>query len=192
MGDADWFGWDLPLTEHCMRGGAEPHLDLLKHFGGLVASVDARHHGDLANRYEPELRRFDRFGHRIDVVDFHPSYHHLMDVVKTQGMHSIACTADAGGHVAHTAMLYMLTQTEADVLSKMTYAGVPTLKHHADLVDSWLPKVLSRNYDGSHQPVSTKTSAMLGMAMTEKQGGSDVRANQTRAVHQSEDVYRLM
>lgn len=193
MGDADWFGWDRPLMEHCTRFGAGHHVARLQHFGTAVASVSAREHGELANRYHPELRRFDRFGHRIDVVDFHPSYHHLMDVVKNQGMHSIAWTAETGGHVAHTAMLYMLTQTEAGMCCPltMTYAGVPTLKHHTGLVDSWLPKVLASNYDGNHQPVSMKTSAMLGMAMTEKQGGSDVRANQTRAVHQSEDVYRL-
>ena len=193
LGEVNWFDSDTVLSGLCIQHGAEIHSQHLSAFGATMGTADNREAGRLANIYPPVLKSFDRFGHRIDEVEFHPSYHSLMDQAKQSGIHSMPWTADTGGHVAHTAMLYMLTQTEAGICCPltMTYAGVPTLKHHSDWFEDWGPKVCSASYDGRHIPASEKSSLMLGMAMTEKQGGSDVRANRTKATHLKGDLYKL-
>jgi putative acyl-CoA dehydrogenase len=162
-------------------GWAEP---LLQRFGSALGSERGLGLGEAANRYPPELRAFDPFGRRIDEVTFHPAYHELMALAMDHGVHSIAWTADEpGGHVAHTALEYLLVQVEAGVCCPltMTYAALPVLRRHAGLAAFWESRLLSSTYDPRVLPVEEKRGATVGMAMTEKQGGSDVRANTTRA-----------
>jgi putative acyl-CoA dehydrogenase len=150
--------------------------------------------GELANRHPPELKTFDRCGQRLDEVEFHPAYHQMMRAGIEAGVHSIAWTHESGGgHVAHTALEYLLVQTEAGVCCPlaMTYAAVPALHQQADLAARWLPHILSNHYDPRFLPPSEKTGLTIGMAMTEKQGGSDVRANTTQARAAGDGTYVL-
>ena len=140
--------------------------------------------GEDANRYPPELRSFDRFGRRIDEVAFHPAYHELMALAMQHRIHSIAWKETAPGrHAAHAAALALFTQAEAGVMCpiSMTYASVPALRHQPEIAAIWEPKIVDGQYDAALAPVASKRGVTLGMAMTEKQGGSDVRANTTRA-----------
>ena len=130
----------------------------------------------------------------MDEVEFHPAYHELMSLGMSLGTHSVAWTAPQAGHVVHTALEYMLAQVESGVCCPltMTYAATPALKQATSL-PSWIPeKLLGTTYDGrSLPPGLMKSSLTVGMAMTEKQGGSDVRANETVAVAVSQDEYVL-
>ncbi len=187
------FGIDSSLQKAVLREGAGFAVEQLHKFGCDLGTKHNINQGFLANKYPPELRSHDRFGHRIDEVDFHPSYHSLMSLAKEAGTHSIAWTAEAGGHVAHTALEYLLTQVEPGVCCPitMTYACVPTLRNHDGLAKEWLPKILKPEYDKRFIPHREKSSLMIGMAMTEKQGGSDVRANETKAELIEGEQYRL-
>ncbi|MEO8882984.1 MAG: acyl-CoA dehydrogenase family protein, partial [Devosia sp.] len=140
--------------------------------------------GRLANRFLPELVSFDRAGRRIDEVRFHPAYHAMMKRGFGGGYSSLPWTSDQpGGHAAHAAMVYLLTQVEPGVCCPMTmtYAAIPALSASPDLAALWQPGLLSTDYDGRSLPAADKTGLTIGMAMTEKQGGSDLRANTTRA-----------
>ncbi len=131
------------------------------------------------------MRAYDRFGHRLDEVDFHPAWHALMSIAVGAGLHSSPWAAPrAGAHVARAAGTYMLTQIESGVYCPiaMTYGCVPTLRHNADLAREWLPRVFATQYDPRFLPAAQKTANLLGMGMTENQGGSDLRTNVTRAV----------
>ncbi|HET8711112.1 MAG TPA: isovaleryl-CoA dehydrogenase [Spongiibacteraceae bacterium] len=188
------FDTDHILVEGVAREGAAWATERIRAFGAQMGSVESLQHGELANRYPPVLKTFDRYGQRIDEVEFHPSYHHLMQVGIETGIHSIAWTgAQRGGHVAHAALEYLLVQTEAGVCCPltMTYAAVPALRHEPVLAEQWLPKILANHYDARMVPMSEKNGFTIGMAMTEKQGGSDVRANTTRAQKISRHEYRL-
>ncbi|HZD25569.1 MAG TPA: acyl-CoA dehydrogenase family protein, partial [Alphaproteobacteria bacterium] len=141
--------------------------------------------GRQANRFPPELRTFDRFGQRIDEVDFHPAYHELMRLGLENGVSTIAWTAaEGGGHTAHAVLEYLLVQAEAGVCCPltMTYAAVPALRRQPEVAEEWVPRILQGRYDPRSIPAAEKQGVTIGMAMTEKQGGSDVRANTTRAV----------
>ncbi|KMW57072.1 Acyl-CoA dehydrogenase [Candidatus Rhodobacter oscarellae] len=149
--------------------------------------------GRQANRHAPQLRLFDAAGRRLDEVEFHPSYHWLLGLGLEHGYAACAWEDGArGGHVTHAAMVYLMNQVEPGVCCPMTmtYAAVPAMSADAALAQSWVPKLTARHYDPSVVPLSGKTAATLGMAMTEKQGGSDVRANTTRAEPDGDD-YRL-
>jgi putative acyl-CoA dehydrogenase len=130
------------------------------------------------------LRAFDGSGQRIDEVEFHPSWHRLMALGIEAGVSSVAWTATPGGHVAHATLLYLLTQADAGVCCpfSMTYASIPALRRQPDLAVVWEPRILAAKYDPRCLPAEDKSGATLGMAMTEKQGGSDVRANTTQAI----------
>lgn len=169
----------------------------LSKFGEDLGSAETRKLGFLANENPPQLKTHDRYGHRQDYVEFHPSYHQLMSKGVAFGVHSLpwepgqggveGCLERACGH-------YMMTQIEASVLCPltMTFAGVPALSAAPQwLQDEWLPRLTSRQYDGRFLPASKKTGATMGMAMTEKQGGSDVRANTTRATSKDGESYTL-
>ncbi|CAF0785338.1 unnamed protein product [Adineta steineri] len=166
--------------------------------------------GHQANRHIPTLHQFDRYGQRIDEVQFHPAYHDLMEIGMRYGVHSIAWESlsddktkiNPHGHLQHAAGLYILSQIEAGVgcpLS-MTYAGYPVLHRYLkntsqNIIKSFpLDKLLSRKYDQRCLPASIKSGLTIGMAMTEKQGGSDVRANTTKAYcdNRSEKRYILV
>jgi putative acyl-CoA dehydrogenase len=140
--------------------------------------------GFEANRNPPQLRAFDRYGHRIDEVDFHPAWHALLSIAVEAGLHSSPwAQPKPGAHVARAAGTYMLGQIESGVYCPlaMTYGAVPALRHAPEVAAEWLPRIFTRHYDPRFRPASEKSGALIGMAMTENQGGSDLRANITRA-----------
>ncbi|WP_299744304.1 acyl-CoA dehydrogenase family protein [uncultured Tateyamaria sp.] len=164
--------------------------DHLKEYGTALGRAETRATGQAANRHTPELILFDTGGRRLDEVSFHPAYHQMMSL--SQGTGYAATAWDGGSHVEHAAMVYMASQVEPGHCCPltMTYAAIPALQADAELAATWTPKLTARSYDPRVLPVDQKTSATLGMAMTEKQGGSDVRANSTRAVRDG-DHWRL-
>jgi putative acyl-CoA dehydrogenase len=152
-------------------------------FGARAGSEEMREAGRLANRFPPELALFDRGGRRLDEVRFHPAYHALMAQGLEAGYAALPWTGAAGGHATHAVLLYLMSQIEPGVCCPMTmtYAAVPALEGNPVLAAKWGPKLTARAYDGRSLPLDHKSAATMGMAMTEKQGGSDVRANSTRA-----------
>jgi len=193
MGDQDLWSSDLPLREAIQREGADWAAPKLADLGKKAGRAEVLEQADQANRYSPEVKPFDRYGMRVNQVSFHPAYHALQELAVANGLSNFAWNnPKAGGHVAHAAMNYMMNQIEGGVLCPiaMTYAAIPTLKASPALAQEWLPKLLSTEYDKRDIPLSEKNGAQMGMFMTEKQGGSDVRANSTRAVRDGEG-YRL-
>jgi len=174
---------DPALREALHREGGKWAEAKVRAFGERLGAEETFELSRLANEHPPELKLFDRYGHRIDEVEFHPAYHQLMALAIESEVPSVAWTAKSGGHVVHTALEYMLIQVEAGVCCPMamTYAGVPALRNQPELAAEWEPKILSSSYDNRFVPATEKAGVTIGMAMTEKQGGSDVRANTTRA-----------
>jgi len=153
-------------------------------FGEILGSADVLELGNLANKYTPVLKTHDRFGNRLDAVEFHPAYHELMRIAFENEAHSLAWTNErAGKYVARSVLAYLKQQVDEGTSCPvtMTFAVVPSLKISAEIAAEWLPKVLSNVYDARFLPASEKRGALFGMAMTEPQGGSDVRANITFA-----------
>ncbi len=182
--DYDMYRQDRALVEAVRREGAAWADAALSDFGRLTGSAEYLDLGVQANRHPPELDTHDRFGHRVDLVRFHPAYHQLMKSAIEHGLHSSPWTdPKPGAHVARAARTYLQTQVEAghDCPVTMTFACVPTLRTTPALADEWLPKITARTYDPRNVPHMEKAGLTVGMAMTEKQGGSDVRANTTRA-----------
>jgi len=182
--DYDLLAADPALEEALRREGAGWAEDRVRTFARVLGSERVLRLGFEANRHEPELRTFDRFGQRVDEVDYHPAYHELMRLAVEHGMPSLPWREPRpGAHVAHSAMLYLLSQVEAGVCCPltMTYAVVPALRAQPEIAAEWEPRVLATSYDPRCVPAEEKSGATFGMAMTEKQGGSDVRANTTRA-----------
>jgi putative acyl-CoA dehydrogenase len=181
---------DVALFDGVRREGGEAHLEDLARIGGLAGDPTYVAHGDTANRYPPELHTHDRYGHRIDTVEYHPSYHALMEVAVREGLAGAPWADDRGGaHVGRAAKFAVWTQVEAGhgCPISMTYSIVPALRAEPSLSAVWEPLLTATTYDADNRyapgnGVAPKTSAIAGMAMTEKQGGSDVRANTTRAV----------
>lgn len=175
---------DKILKEALRREGAAWAADSISRLGALVGSREMIEAGFQANRFTPTLRTHDRFGHRIDEVEYHPAYHRFMQTSMEWGLHSLPWRDPrAGSHVARSAMMYIVCQIEPGHLCpiSMTFAAVPTLRHQSEIAAEWEPRLFSSDYDERFIPASMKRSATIGMAMTEKQGGSDVRANTTRA-----------
>jgi putative acyl-CoA dehydrogenase len=188
--DLDLFSTNVPLVEALEREGAgwarEQCAEVGRAWGG-----DPLRWGFEANENPPKLRTHDRFGNRIDEVDYHPSYHRLMELASSQGLHSLPWTSDReGAHAARAAMGLTSGQAEAGhgCPMTMTFAAIPALRHTPELHDEWAPRLNAAGYDPELR--LGKPNAKCGMAMTEKQGGSDVRANTTRAVADG-DGYRL-
>ena len=183
--DFNLYEQDAALVEALNREGAAWAEPRARALGAEAGSAEVQDWAAEANRHVPELRSFDRFGRRIDEVAYHPAYHQLMAMAKRHEVPSIAWTAsEPGGHVAHIALEYLMIQAEAGICCPitMTYAGIAALRHQPDVAKDWEPGLLSTDYDGRSIPASEKTGLTMGMAMTEKQGGSDVRANTTRAI----------
>ena len=183
--DYDLFTTDRALVEAVRREGAgwtEPELAA---FGRRLGSQEVVDWGVQANRHAPTLHAFDRFGRRRDEVEFHPAWHALLGLGVAQGLHG-APWGDArrGAHVARAAGVFLLNQVEAGVCCPiaMTYAAVPALRVEPALAAAWEPRIVRTIYDPRFRPASEKAGVLVGMAMTEKQGGSDVRANTTRAI----------
>ncbi len=170
-----------------------PQLDLtaLHAVGAETGSVAMQRHARLANAFPPQLRSHDRFGQRIDQVEFHPSYHHLLRAALQHRLHATPWTAGAGAHIERAAAFMLFTECEPSVLCpvSMSYAVMPALRANAAIHSAWAPGLASPRYDGRFLPHDRKTGLMMGMGMTEKQGGSDVRANTTRADHDGDDAW---
>ncbi len=175
---------DTALQSAVEREGASWAFSDLIAFGELAGQRESIERGFQANKYQPELRTHDRYGHRIDQVDFHPSYHQLMTTAIEHGLHASPWSdPKPGAHVARAAKYYLHTQVEAahGCPITMTFAAIPALRHQPNLLREWAPKIMARTYDPSNRPHTEKSAITIGMAMTEKQGGSDVRRNTTRA-----------
>jgi putative acyl-CoA dehydrogenase len=183
--DYDLLGAD-PVLSAAIAQRAEWTLPLLSDFGRALTTADSYEWATAANRNPPLLRTHDRYGNRIDQVDFHPAWHRLMERAVSNGLHSLPWEVHhhPGGHLARAALAFLDNQIEAGHLCpiSMTYAVVPALAQNPDLAAQWLPQILSREYDPSFAPMEKKAGVLLGMGMTEKQGGSDVRAGTTRAI----------
>jgi len=176
------FTTNRPLVEALGReGGAWAH-DRAVAVGEAWGS-DGIEWGFQVEEHRPTLTTHDRFGHRIDEVEFHPSWHRLMALSREQELHSLPWTAKESGHVARTALYLTATQAEFGFAcpTTMTFAAVPALRAQPELAAQWESLILSTAYDGALRPAAAKGSAVCGMAMTEKQGGSDVRSNTTTA-----------
>jgi len=189
-GDLDLWADDPALRDHAAAAGAEAgHLAA---YGARIGTAEMRAAGRDANRYPPELVAFDAGGRRLDEVRFHPAYHRLMEAGLGAGYAAVAWEGGAGGHATHAAMVYLTSQVEPGVCCPMTmtYAAVPALRADPGLFEAWVPKLTARVHDASVKPLHCKTGATMGMAMTEKQGGSDVRANAT-AAEPDGDAWRL-
>ncbi len=177
------FDNDAALIGAVEAAGGEVHGERLSAFGGRCGAAEVVEWADLANRNPPKLKSFDRYGHRLDEVEFHPAYHSLMELGLGGGVSSAAWTTDQAGHVLHSALLFLMGQAEGGVCCpmSMTYAAIPALLHERRIADEWIPRATTAAYDPRVIPASAKRAVTIGMAMTEKQGGSDVRANTTRA-----------
>ncbi|MFZ6674039.1 isovaleryl-CoA dehydrogenase [Undibacterium sp. Xuan67W] len=183
--DYNLFTTDIALQEAVTREGAAWATDELDRFGAESGRADYLALGQLANKYIPEFDTHDHHGHRVDVVRFHPAYHQLMQKAISEGLHASPWLhPQAGAHVARAARFYMQSQVEAGhgCPVTMTFAAIPCLQAQPDLAAQWLPKIMSLEYDPRNIPAAQKKGLTIGMAMTEKQGGSDVRANTTRAI----------
>jgi putative acyl-CoA dehydrogenase len=182
--DINLFETDAPLREAISRSGAEGHQDRLHAFGARAGSAEVMEWAAKANAFVPRLKAFDRFGRRIDEVEFHPAYHALMKLGFEAGVASAAWSGASAGHVLHAALEFLMAQAEPGVCCPMTmtYASVAALRRQPEIAAQLLPRILASRYDSSSQPAAAKQGVTIGMAMTEKQGGSDVRANTTRGV----------
>jgi putative acyl-CoA dehydrogenase len=190
----DLFAQNRPLVEALAREGGGWAHDRCSAFGTLLGGRPLEW-GRLANEHPPRLRTHDRFGERIDEVEFHPAWHELMRLALAHGLHALSWTEEhEGGHVARAALFYLASQVDAGhgCPVSMTHAAVPALRAAApQLAAEWEPLLTSPVYDFGLRPATDKRGALCGMAMTERQGGSDVRANTTVARPLGGDEYEL-
>lgn len=193
--DVDEFGSNAALREGVERYDAGWVIDDLTRVGRFVGTAEFQHDAERANVREPRLVSHDRHGNRVDEVEYDESYHRVIRAAVAEGAHTAAWAAPRpGANVARAATFMLFAQIEPGHACpvSMTHAAVPVVAQNPALSEKWMPRLLSRDYDGELGTPS-KPSALLGMAMTEKQGGSDVRANTTRAVASGEGdgAYRL-
>ncbi|MEG3631200.1 acyl-CoA dehydrogenase family protein [Streptomyces poriticola] len=185
---------DPVLIEGVRREGAEWYLDDLHRVGRRAGDEEVQRWADEANRFEPVLRTHDRYGRRVDEVDFHPSYHALLEVAIGEGLAGAAWADErAGAHVARAAGFMVWSTAEAGhgCPVSMTYAVVPALRHSPDLAKTYEPLLTGRVYDPGLRTPTDKRGLLAGMGMTEKQGGTDVRANTTTATERPDGTWRL-
>ncbi|MEU3280472.1 acyl-CoA dehydrogenase family protein [Streptomyces antibioticus] len=186
---------DTALLEGLRREGAGWAEADVRRIGLLAGGAEAQEWGELANRHEPVLRTHNRYGHRVDEVDFHPSWHELMRVAVAEGLAGAPWADDRpGAHVARTAGGLVWGHSEAGhgCPTSMTYAAVPALRREPELAKVYEPLLTSREYDPGLREPTSKRGLLAGMGMTEKQGGSDVRTNTTAATPTAEPgVYTL-
>ncbi len=183
---------DPALLDGLVREGADWATEEVHELGRLSGSAEAQEWGRQADENKPVLHTHDRYGHRIDEVEFHPAWHELMRVSITHGLHSRAWTGPAGAHVARTAKVYTWRADAGHTCPiSMTHAVVPALRHNPGLAAAYEPLLTSEVYDFGLRPPLTKQGILAGMSMTEKQGGSDVRTNTSRAVPQPDGSYLL-
>jgi putative acyl-CoA dehydrogenase len=190
----------LPLTGHNLFAGNRAMRDALafnapnlatgalQELGAKLGQADMQTHARLANLHKPALHSHDRFGRRVDEVEFHPSYHALMEQATAAGLHGTPWIGDANAHVQRAAAFMLFTELEPSVLCpiSMTYAVTPALRANAAIHAAWLPKLASTAYDPRLIAYNQKAGVTMGMGMTEKQGGSDVRLNTTQATFEEQ------
>lgn len=182
--DTNTYTGDIALLEAVHRYAPDPPQAALAAFGALAGSAEYLALGFEANAHPPTFTPHDRGGRRVDLVRYHPSYHRLMDSAMTHGLHASHWEAtEPDAHVGRATRMFLQSQVEAGHICPvtMTSGAIPTLAHQPELLTTWGPKILSRGYDPSNIPAEAKAHVTVGMAMTEKQGGSDVRANSTTA-----------
>ena len=185
---------DPALLEAVTRAGVDWVADELRAAGALAGSTQAREWARLANEHKPVLRTHDRVGNRIDEVEFHPAWHELMRAAVGFGLTGGAWREKRpGAQAAHAALAYAWGQVEAGHMCPigMTYAAVPALRCSPGLAERYEQLLASTDYDPGLRPAQTKRGLLAGMSMTEKQGGSDVRANTSRAVPAGDGTYRI-
>jgi putative acyl-CoA dehydrogenase len=188
----DEFTTNVPLVEGVSRHEAAWALDDLRAVGLQVGTEQFQHDAERANRVEPELRTFDAHGNRIDEVEYDSSYQRVISAATAAGAHTSAwADPKPGANVARAATFMLFAQVEPGHACpiSMTHSAVPALAANSALAAKWMPRLLSREYDGRLD--AAKSSALFGMAMTEKQGGSDVRANTTTAAPIGDGEYLL-
>jgi len=182
--DVDLFSSDLALREGLEREGAGWAAAQVAAFGALCGSADVLALGARANQKTPELRTHDRTGARIDEVEFDPAWHRVMALAMEHEVHNLPWREPrAGAYVARAALHSLLSQVETGSCCPltMTFACVPALRHQPDVAAEWEPRVRGTRYEPRLLPAAQKQAVLVGMAMTEKQGGSDVRSNTTQA-----------
>jgi len=193
--DYNLFESDAPLRESLERENASWAHDLVHDLGSLAGTQQAIDWGFQANANPPQLRTHDRFGERIDEVEFHPAWHELMRVAIGHGLHALPWREPRpGAHAARAAAFYIWSQVEGGhgCPVSMTYAAIPTLRKEPELAAQWEPLATTLEYDPGLRPATTKQGVLFGMAMTERQGGSDVRSNTTRATPTGTDGEHLL
>lgn len=181
------------LMEALIREGGQWGVDEVNELGAISGSATARRWGDLADRNQPVLHTHDRYGHRVDEIEYDPAYHELMRVAIGHGLHGAPWADDRpGAHVVRAAKMGVWTPEPGHVCPiSMTYAVVPALRHNPELAAVYEPLLTSRVYDPELKVATAKAGITAGMSMTEKQGGSDVRAGTTQAVPCADGSYRL-
>ena len=193
LADYNLFLENKPLVEALEREGAGWAAERASAFGAMLTR-EPLEWGRLANKYPPRLRTHDRFGNRIDEVEFHPAWHSLMQMSVEHGLHALSWREPRpGAQVARATLFFLMAQVEAGhgCPISMTHAAVPALRAQPELAQEWEPRLTSTVYDFGLRPALEKRGALCGMAMTEKQGGSDVRANTTVALALGNGEYEL-
>lgn len=181
--DVNLFTGNRPLRDALKFNAPQLDSSRLVTLGAEMGSAAMQQHARLANVHDPELHTHDRTGRRIDQVEFHPSYHALLGAALRHGLHGTPWSQGAGAHIERAAGFMLFTEAESSVLCpvSMSYAVTPALRSNEALYADWGPKITSALYDPRFASYHAKSAVTLGMGMTEKQGGSDVRANTTRA-----------
>jgi putative acyl-CoA dehydrogenase len=195
--DYNLFASDMALQEAVTREGAGWATGELHEAGAELGTCTLYEHARLANRITPVLHNFNAQGERVDSIEFHPSWHALMQGIISRGYHSSPWTpgdtARSGAHAARAAGYLMQAQIESGTLcpTTMTYGAIAAMRRDPTLAREWVPRLLTREYDARDIRFQDKRGGLIGMGMTEKQGGSDVRANTTRAHRSTDGSYRL-
>src|SRR5581483_8411519 len=192
--DYNLFTTDRALHQAVAREGAAWACRQLEEYGRKLGTAEVMDWGVQANEYPPVLRTHDRFGNRRDEVEFHPAWHNLMRLAMQEGIHNSPWVEPRrGAHVARAALAMLASQNEAGHMCpiSMTYSAVPVLRRDDAAANEWFPRLRSTSYDPTFRPAAEKWGVLIGMGMTEKQGGSDVRANTTRAEPIGDREYSL-
>ena len=188
--DYNLFATNRPLQDALKLNAPQLDTASLDALGATMGTAEMQAHARLANVHTPQLRSHDRWGRRIDQVEFHPSYHALMGAAVGAGLHGTPWKGEGvSPHVLRAAGFMLFTETEPSILCpiSMSYAATPALRRNAAIHADWGPKLTSRSYDPDLKVYTQKAGVTMGMGMTEKQGGSDVRANTTQAVPDGQD-----
>ena len=192
------FTTDLALQEAVQREGAGAAAPELGCAGAALGTAANFEHARLANRHTPVLHNFNVQGERIDSIEFHPSWHALMHGIAARGYHAepwarVDGRSVAGAHAARAAGYLMQAQVECGTLcpTTMTYGAIAAMRRDAWLEREWVSRLVTREYDARDIPIEHKRGGLIGMGMTEKQGGSDVRANSSRALRSADGTYRI-